>query len=467
MIAQLAHLAQLSPLRLAAPRVEQRPQARRLARPLEQMAEHYDAVVVGSGYGGAIAAARLARAGRRVCVLERGREFQPGEFPDTLPSAAREFQVRWGTRRFGRAGALFDLVADTEVSVLVGSGLGGTSLINAGVALRAPDATFDEHWPSAFRGNGRAVLDPYYARAEEMLGSTPLPDEPRLPKFAALQRAAAAVGATAVHPPINVTLTEGPNRFGVPMAACNRCGDCVTGCNHGAKNTLLQTYLPDAVAHGAEVFTEATVRTVLRREADGADGEAKDGAGDEADGCQGAAWTVTFVSGADGRGRFDAPELFVTADIVVLAAGTLGTTEILFRSRAQGLALSPQLGERFSGNGDALAWAYDADEPVGGVGHGRRPVTDESRVGPAITGMIDLTGRPGPTAASSSRTASSPAPWPRSCPPRWRWRAGRAGPTARAGSPCGGGWPAPSKRSPPRPGAGATRPPTPRSPTWS
>ena len=384
MIAQLAHLAQLSPLRLAARQVEQRPEARRLARPLEQMADHYDAVVVGSGYGGAIAAARLARAGRRVCVLERGREFQPGEFPDTLAGAAREFQVRWGTRRFGRAGGLFDLVADTEVSVLVGSGLGGTSLINAGVALRAPDATFDEHWPSAFRGNGRAVLDPYYSRAEAMLGSTPLPDEPLLPKFAALQRAAAAVDATAVHPPINVSLTEGPNRFGVPMTACNLCGDCVSGCNHGAKNTLLQTYLPDAVAHGAEAFTEATVRTVLRQD-------------------PGAAWTVTFVSGADGRSRFDAPELFVTADIVVLAAGTLGTTEILFRSRAQGLALSPRLGERFSGNGDALAWAYDADEPVGGVGHGQRPVTAESQVGPAITGMIDLTGRPSPASSLMTR----------------------------------------------------------------
>ncbi len=429
MIAQLAHLAHLSPRRPAAQRVDHPPAARRLARPLEQMADHYDVVVVGSGYGGAIAAARLARAGRRVCVLERGREFQPGEFPDTLAGAAREFQVRWGTRRFGRAGGLFDLVADSEVSVLVGSGLGGTSLINAGVALRAPEATFDEHWPSALRGNGRAVLDPYYERAEAMLGSVRLPAEPRLPKFAALERAAAAVRGTAEPAPINVSLVEGPNRFGVPMAACNLCGDCVSGCNHGAKNTLLQTYLPDAVAHGAEVFTEATVRTVRRgeRPAGGDPAGHDDGAA--------AAWTVAFVSGADGRGRFGAPELFVTADVVVLAAGTLGTTEILFRSRAHGLALSSSLGERFSGNGDALAWAYDADEPVGGVGHGRRPVTADSAVGPAITGMIDLTDRPGPDGGVLVQDGVIPGPLARVMPAALAMAGGSGGANGEGGIP--------------------------------
>jgi cholesterol oxidase len=351
--------------------------ARRLASPLEHLRERYDVVVVGSGYGGAIAAARLARAGRSVAVLERGRERHPGEFPSTLLEAAREVQVRAGARRIGKASKLYEVVADREVSVVVGSGLGGTSLINAGVALRAPAEVFeDDRWPAELRNDGRRVLDEYYGAAERMLGTTTVPETIVLRKYSALGRAAEALGAVVQPVPVNVAFEAHENEAGVWMEACNLCGDCVAGCNHGAKNTVLQNYLPDAVAHGAELFVETEVRAVVPAEGGG--------------------WTVTFATGADGRHRFGAPDLFVHADVVVLAAGTLGSTGILHRSRQAGLAVSSRLGERFSGNGDALAWAYGAKEAVGGVGRGRRPLTDATVVGPSITGRIDLTGRPGP-----------------------------------------------------------------------
>ncbi len=354
-----------------------------LSRPHGDMAARYDVVVVGSGYGGAIAASRLARADRSVCVLERGREIPAGDFPETAASAAWQLQVRRGARRFGRATGLFDLRAGDDLSVVVGCGLGGTSLINAGVALRPKPWVYDERWPAELRGEdvGPDELAPYFERAERMLGSTPYPDTWQEPtKLAVLRQAAEAIDDTVTRPPINVTFTDGPNAAGIEQRACNLCGDCVSGCNHRAKNTVTENYLPDAVAHGAHIFCEVSVRTVERSPA-GSD----------------APWIVCFEPTADGRGRFAAPASFVFADVVVLAAGTLGSTEILHRSRARGLAVSPRLGQRFTGNGDVLAFAYDVQgSPMRGIGAGRRAVTADTTVGPSITGLVDRTGVPTP-----------------------------------------------------------------------
>lgn len=126
-------------------------------------------------------------------------------------------------------------------------------------------------------------------------------------------------------------------------------------------------YLPDAVAHGAEVFTEVTVRSV---------GPA-DGTG----------WRVACrpTRGRPGRGG----ERSFDATIVVLAAGTLGSTELLLLSRARGLTLSTQLGRRISGNGDFPAFAYDCDERIDGIGRGSR-VDAAGPVGPSITAAVDL-----------------------------------------------------------------------------
>src|SRR5690349_2503999 len=104
-----------------------------LSTPLSDLRPAYDVVVVGSGYGGAIAAFRMSeRRDLSVCVLERGIERQAGDFPDTLGSALGEVQVDTRMGRVGSRTALFDMRINTNVSVLVGCGLGGTSLINAG-----------------------------------------------------------------------------------------------------------------------------------------------------------------------------------------------------------------------------------------------------------------------------------------------------------------------------------------------
>ena len=350
----------------------------RLSRPIDHMRDHYSALVVGSGYGGAIAAARIARAGRDVCVLERGRELHPGEYPNSALTGLREIQLHTPTADRGSATAMFDLHADQDITVLVGCGLGGTSLINANVALEPGDPVFaDRRWPEELRDHPE-VLKPFMQTAKAMLGSNPYPaDWPEPPKLAALKRAAAGLrrepdgeAVTVTRPDINVTFTAGPNAAGVQQEACVLCGDCCSGCNYGAKNTVLMNYLPDAQAHGAHIFTEVAVRSVQRWQGK---------------------WRVFFDVLGAGRGQYDdAPAQFVTADVVVLAAGTLGSTQILLRSRDSGLPVSDRLGYRFSGNGDVVAFAYDTDQPVQGVGFGRRAPGNGTVVGPTITGLIDL-----------------------------------------------------------------------------
>jgi cholesterol oxidase len=344
---------------------------KRLSRPIDQMADHYSAVVVGSGYGGAIVAARIARAGRDVCVLERGKELHPGEYPNSALTGLRETQVGTPTGQHGSATAMFDFHVGPDITVLVGCGLGGTSLINANVALEPKDWIFqDGRWPAQLRGQP-GELKRFMPTVKKMLGSRPYPqDWPELPRLKALSRAAEELGRTVSRPAINVTFTDGPNAAGVEQKACVLCGDCCLGCNHGAKNTVLMNYLPDAHAHGAHIFTEVAVRSVHRWQ-------------DK--------WRVAFDVLAAGRGRYGtAPSQFITADVVVLAAGTLGSTEILLRSQARGLPVSGRLGEGFSGNGDVLAFAYDTDRSVRGVGLGRRVPSKHTAVGPTITGMIDL-----------------------------------------------------------------------------
>jgi cholesterol oxidase len=342
----------------------------RLALPIASIKDHYTVVVVGSGYGGAIAASRLSRAGQSVCVLERGRELLPGEYPDSEAEVLRESQVDTPDGHLGSRTALFDFRVNPEMNALVGCGLGGTSLINAGVSLRAEPRVFDDpRWPQALRDDLSQGLEEGYQRAEEMLQPVAYPASfPSLPKLRALERSAAALGHPFRRAPINVTFADRTNAAGVAQQACKLCGDCVTGCNYGAKNTLLMNYLPDAVNHGAEIFTQVTVRHVERR---------------------GRRWLVHYQVLDSGRERFDAPTAFVSADIVILAAGTFGSTEILLRSRDAGLAVSGQLGYHFTGNGDLLGFGYACDDVIEGIGFGRHLPQGRAPVGPTITGVID------------------------------------------------------------------------------
>ncbi len=134
----------------------------RLSSPIESIASDYEVVVVGSGYGGAIAASRMARAGRKVCLLERGKELQPGEYPDAMTEALTELQVDSKEGHLGKATGMYDFRRNEDMNVLLGCGLGGTSLINANVALPAEDRVFDdERWPEPLQGQPSALDDGY------------------------------------------------------------------------------------------------------------------------------------------------------------------------------------------------------------------------------------------------------------------------------------------------------------------
>ncbi|QUL36879.1 GMC family oxidoreductase N-terminal domain-containing protein [Erythrobacter sp. JK5] len=350
---------------------------KRIARGLSEAKSHYTVLVVGSGYGAGVAASRLARAGQDVCVLERGKEMLPGEYPNKLADAqgAMQFNVKAGW--IGSPDALFEVHVNDDQYALVGCGLGGTSLINANVSLELDKRLLDQaHWPAAFRDDPHAI-DTYYERAREMLAPNVYPDtHPPLGKLEALEHSAKAMRKRFYKTPINVTFEDKTNKFGVPQPACTNCGDCTSGCNVGAKNTTLMNYLPDAANHGAEIFTQAKVLWIER------------------DGDQ---WRVHVEHNGE-----DGAPVTITADHVILGAGAIGSTEILLRSRDKGLPLSDRLGESFSGNGDALGFAYDSyfkahkdgDDvtaaPIYAMGVGTNNVAQEAYPGPCITGVIDM-----------------------------------------------------------------------------
>src|SRR3954466_549534 len=107
----------------------------RLSSPVQNIKPHYTVIVIGSGYGGGITASRMARAGQSVCVLERGREYHPGEYPNTQAEVNREIQAHLPAGDLGSRTGLYDFHVHRDINVLVGCGLGGTSLINAGITV--------------------------------------------------------------------------------------------------------------------------------------------------------------------------------------------------------------------------------------------------------------------------------------------------------------------------------------------
>jgi cholesterol oxidase len=343
----------------------------RFSSPLDDLREHYDVVVVGSGYGGGVAASRLARAGRAVCLLERGLERHPGEYPDTFLDAAHEVQIDTPERHLWSQTAMFDFRMNQDINILVGCGLGGTSLINANVSLTPDPRIFeDTTWPEELRADREGLLDAAFGHAIQMLRpSTYSEDRQRLNKLAAHEKSARGMQQPFRRVPINVTFEQETNHVGVEQHGCTLCGDCVTGCNVGAKNTTLMNYLPDAWNHGAHMFVGVSVRHVAR---------------------QGDAWVVHFNTAGGGRETFKDTMMSISADVVVLAAGTLGSTEILLRSRSRGLAMSPTIGTRFSGNGDVLGFAYHTSDRIDGISTGSHHASAKPAIGPCITSVIDM-----------------------------------------------------------------------------
>jgi cholesterol oxidase len=266
-------------------------------------------------------------------VLERGWRWARDEFPDNPLQAPR---LLWHERANPRG--LFDVRLMRDLSVITAAGVGGGSLVYANVQLRAPDEVFKEDWPAAIDGH---ELGRWYERTEEALDPQTTPPEPALPKIGAFAAAGRRAGRQADLLPLAVHFGDRREHpfSGVAQEGCQNLGRCNLGCPVGATNTVDITYVARAEAHGAEV---RPLQLVTGLEPPPRPGER---------------WRVAA------RGLESGESETFEAATVVLAAGTLGSPRLLLSNRRRLPELSPALGTRFSGNGDALGIAFDPAAP--------------------------------------------------------------------------------------------------------
>jgi len=299
----------------------------------------YDWVIVGSGFGGSVSALRLSEKGYRVAVLECGRRHADDDYAASA----------WNLRRFlwapriGLRGIL-RLTPFRDIFIATGSAVGGGSAVYANTLYRAKPAFFENPQWAGLEDWG-AVLDPHYATAERMLGAQAVPFASGAQEL--LKEAAGhfGVGESFVRTRVGVFFGEpgqtvadpyfggeGPARTG-----CLRCGACMVGCRHGAKNTLLKNYLWFAEKRGAKVVADCEVTDIRPIGA--------------ADGSGGYRVTAQTPGAWLAKGRRT-----ITARGVVVAAGALGTNRLLIKCRETGSLprLSPRLGELVRTNSESI-----------------------------------------------------------------------------------------------------------------
>ena len=335
----------------------------------------WDAIVIGSGFGGAVSACRLAQAGMKVLVLERGRRWHHKQYPRSLDDAW--WWDHANPERVNGDGWV-DLRVFPHIAVAQGAGVGGGSLIYANISVNAPEAAFDSGWPAAI---SYASMVPYYDRVARFMevGCVPQTQWPERTRL--VRDAANAIGeggrfkrlelAVRFDPNLDLasidwadpekSTTYGPNAHGIEQGTCVHCGYCDIGCSYRAKNTLDLNYIPVAERHGAEVREHHLVNSI----------ELLNGR---------SGYRVSFDRLGDGSRRPGSE----SAAKVIIAAGSLGSTEILLRCRDQHKTLrnlSRRLGKQWCSNGDFLTPAH----------HPTRPV--EPRRGPTITSAIDFLDR--------------------------------------------------------------------------
>ena len=299
------------------------------------MAYEFDVVVIGSGFGGSVAALRLREKGYSVAVLEAGRRFEDKDFPKTS----------WRLRKFLFAPALGlygiqRIHALPDVLILCGAGVGGGSLVYANTLYQPGDKYFDDPQWKAIT-DWKSELTPFYELARRMLGVEVNPYFS--PSDQAMKDVAdqMGVGDTFTLAPLGIHFGKGEGvesadpyfgGVGPARSGCTNCGSCMTGCRHNAKNTLPKNYLGLAEKAGAQVFPLTTVTGLEQLE----DGK----------------WKVTAKS-TNGVGR----STFIARD-VVMAAGTYNTQKLMHRFKATSLPrISDFLGNLSRTNSEALTGA--------------------------------------------------------------------------------------------------------------
>jgi cholesterol oxidase len=309
----------------------------------------YDVVVIGSGFGGSVAALRLTEKGYRVAVLEAGRRFD-----DPASEAPRQRhralpRNSWHTRGYLWAPALgltgiqrIHLLRGEKgarVLVLAGAGVGGGSLVYANTLYEPPQPFFDDpQWRHIT--DWQAELAPHYDQAKRMLGVTVNPT--MTPADAAIRNVARRMGRedTFHLTPVGVYFGDRPGEetgdpyfggAGPRRVTCTECGSCMTGCRSGAKNMLTENYLYLAERAGAQIIPMTTA-TAVRPAAGG--------------------YQVDVVS----TGSLPRRRRTLTAGQVVFAAGTYGTQKLLHRMKAAGAlpGLSDRLGTLTRTNSEAI-----------------------------------------------------------------------------------------------------------------
>jgi len=359
------------------------------------MNKQCEAVIIGTGFGGAISACRLARKWPgQVEVLERGKRYGLGEFPRAPSDFKRNFWVlpngaphphhvckAAAKEGHGELHGMYDVRTYEHMDVVICAGVGGGSLIYANVFLIPPDEIFaDKRWPTSCK---KPNLMPYYAVARSVLGSRPIPpptDDPRrlIPKTELFQKIAHNGQRDSQLVEINVYFGRDPqapptplgkqeqNRFGALQTSCTYCGECICGCNYHAKNTVDLNYLYVAEhCHQAKVHTECLAEEIVPVNASGADDA-------NADGSHG--YRVKYRSLKEGTVKT------IFTKRVIVSAGCLGSTELLLRCKHRLRTLpriSGRLGHQFSGNGDFLSFV------VGGF-------EGKPNYGPTITQRTDF-----------------------------------------------------------------------------
>jgi cholesterol oxidase len=330
----------------------------------------YEAIVIGSGFGGAISCCRLSQKWKdKVLLLERGKRYPMGSFPRSPHDMANNFWSPSGDKtprpkhiydETKDLRGMFDIRNFHRMDAVVCAGLGGGSLIYANVFLEPPDQTFQRGWPKTL---DKAFLQPYYQVARSVLGARPIPSweqEPRrkIVRTELFQDFAKSQGRDSTLADICVFFgnnldnptpigEQQKNRYGAIQTSCVYCAECDVGCNTHSKNTVDLNYLYVAErVHKAEIRTECVAEKIVPLNAQGQEDTMADGR----DG-----YRVYFRDLNKGATSVDTRR-------VVVSAGTLGSNELLLRCRDQYGTLpriSQRLGLRFSGNGDFLSFVVD------------------------------------------------------------------------------------------------------------